>query len=63
MPRPQSIQIYIPTGDPLGMRVVTRDHLFFNPSMAAMAVMGRSANGKALDEVKRQGVGSNVLGD
>ena len=34
------------------MRVVTRDHLFSNPSMA---VMGWSANGKALDEVKRQG--------
>ncbi|MDP2000873.1 MAG: DUF4357 domain-containing protein [Rhodoferax sp.] len=64
--RPQSIQIYLPAGDPRGMRVVTRDHLFSSPSMAAMAVMGRSANGwiewkaangKTLDEVKRQVVG------
>ena len=46
--------------------VFTRDHLFTSPSMAAMAVMGRSANGwiewkaangKTLDEVKRQVVG------
>ena len=46
-----------------GMVVFTRDHLFASPSMAAMAVMGRSANGwiewkspqgKTLDEVKRQ---------
>lgn len=45
--------------------VFTRDHLFSSPSTAAMAVMGRSANGwlewktasgKTLDEVKRQGV-------
>ena len=44
--------------------VFTRDHLFPSPSTAAMAVMGRSANGwvewktasgKTLDEVKRQG--------
>jgi hypothetical protein len=44
--------------------VFTRDHLFSSPSTAAMAVMGRSANGwvewktssgKTLDEVKRQG--------
>jgi hypothetical protein len=43
--------------------VFTRDHLFSSPSTAAMAVMGRSANGwvewktaagKTLDEVKRQ---------
>ena len=49
-----------------GMLVFTRDHLFSSPSMAAMAVMGRSANGwiewkaangKTLDEVKRQVVG------
>ena len=49
-----------------GMLVFTRDHLFSSPSMAAMAVMGRSANGwiewkaangKTLDEVKRQGLG------
>ena len=48
-----------------GMIVLTRDHLFASPSMAAMAVMGRSANGwiewknpqsKTLDEVKRQSV-------
>ena len=47
------------------MLVFTRDHLFSSPSNAAMAVMGRSANGwvewktasgKTLDEVKRQGV-------
>jgi hypothetical protein len=46
-----------------GLLVFTRDHLFSSPSMAAMAVMGRSANGwiewkaangKTLDEVKRQ---------
>ena len=45
--------------------VFTRDHLFPSPSTAAMAVMGRSANGwvewkttsgKTLDEIKRQGV-------
>ena len=45
--------------------VFTRDHLFSSPSTAAMAVMGRSANGwiewktasgKTLDEIKRQGV-------
>jgi hypothetical protein len=45
--------------------VFTRDHLFSSPSKAAMAVMGRSANGwvewktasgKTLDEVKRRGV-------
>ena len=44
--------------------IFTRDHLFSSPSTAAMAVMGRSANGwvewktasgKTLDEVKRQG--------
>lgn len=43
----------------------TRDHLFSSPSMAAMALMGRSANGwtewkntqgQTLDEVKRQPV-------
>jgi hypothetical protein len=45
------------------MRVVTRDHLFSNPSMAATAVMGRSANGKTLDEVKRQGVVSGGSGE
>jgi hypothetical protein len=48
-----------------GMVVFTRDHLFASPSMAAMALMGRSANGwlewkspqgKTLDEVKRQSV-------
>lgn len=46
-----------------GQLVFTRDHLFSSPSMAAMAVMGRSANGwiewktldgKTLDEMKRQ---------
>ena len=48
-----------------GMCVFTRDHLFSSPSMAALAVMGRSANGwlewknpqgRTLDEVKRQSV-------
>ena len=43
----------------------TRDHLFSSPSMAALAMMGRSvngwvawkaANGKTLDELKRQSV-------
>ena len=48
-----------------GAYVFTRDHLFSSPSMAALAVMGRSANGwmewktpqgRTLDEVKRQSV-------
>jgi hypothetical protein len=48
-----------------GLSVFTRDHLFLSPSTAAMALMGRSANGwvewkspqgKTLDEVKRQSV-------
>jgi hypothetical protein len=48
-----------------GMVVFTRDHLFASPSMAAVALVGRSANGwmawknpqgKTLDEVKRQSV-------
>jgi Domain of unknown function (DUF4357) len=46
-----------------GVVVFTRDHLFASPSTAAVALMGRSANGWAewktaqgqtLDEVKRQ---------
>ena len=46
-----------------GLYVFTRDHLFPSPSTAAMAVMGRSANGwvewrdskgRTLDEIKRQ---------
>jgi hypothetical protein len=49
-----------------GALAFTRDHLFTSPSMAAMALMGRSANGwiewkaangKTLDEVKRQAMG------
>ena len=45
--------------------VFTRDHLFSSPSMAAVALQGRSANGwlewkaangKTLDELKRQSV-------
>lgn len=49
-----------------GVYVFTRDHLFASPSMAAVALMGRSANGwvdwktpqgQTLDEVKRQAVG------
>jgi hypothetical protein len=48
-----------------GLYIFTRDHLFASPSMAALAVMGRSANGwlewksqqgKTLDELKRQSV-------
>ena len=48
-----------------GMLVFTRDHLFASPSTAAVAVMGRTANGwlewkspqgKTLDELKRQSV-------
>ena len=48
-----------------GMLVFTRDHLFASPSTAAVAVMGRTANGwlewkspqgRTLDEVKRQSV-------
>jgi hypothetical protein len=48
-----------------GMLIFTRDHLFSSPSTAALALMGRSANGwqewknqqgKTLDEVKRQAV-------
>lgn len=58
------------TGSAGSLLVFTRDHLFSSPSTAAMAVMGRSANGwvewktvsgKTLDEVKRQGViGTNA---
>ena len=53
------------TGSTGALLVFTRDHLFSSPSTAAMAVMGRSANGwvewktassKTLDEVKRQSV-------
>ena len=53
------------TGSTGAQLVFTRDHLFSSPSTAAMAVMGRSANGwvewktasgKTLDEVKRHGV-------
>jgi predicted GIY-YIG superfamily endonuclease len=49
-----------------GAYVFTRNHLFASPSMAAVALMGRSANGwmdwktpqgQTLDEVKRQAVG------
>lgn len=48
-----------------GLYVFTRNHLFPSPSQAAMALMGRSANGwvewkaangKTLDELKRQTV-------
>ncbi len=48
-----------------GLYVFTRSHLFPSPSQAAMALMGRSANGwvewkaangKTLDELKRQTV-------
>lgn len=48
-----------------GMYVFSRDHLFTSSSMAAMAVMGRSANGwiewknakgETLDHVKRQAI-------
>jgi hypothetical protein len=48
-----------------GLYVFTRDHLFPSPSQAAMTLMGRSANGwvewkaangKTLDELKRQSV-------
>jgi hypothetical protein len=48
-----------------GLYVFTRDHLFPSPSQAAMALMGRSANGwvewkgangRTLDELKRQAV-------
>ncbi len=50
-----------------GRLVFQKDHLFNSPSMAAMAVMGRNANGwmewkdkagRTLDEVKRQEVES-----
>ena len=48
-----------------GLLVMTRDYLFTSPSMAAVALQGRSANGwlewknksgRTLDEVKRQPV-------
>ena len=48
-----------------GLYIFTRNHLFPSPSQAAMALMGRSANGwvewkaangKTLDELKRQNV-------
>jgi hypothetical protein len=44
--------------------VLERDHLFGSPSMAAIALLGRTANGwlawkakdgRTLDELKRQG--------
>ena len=50
--------------------VFTRDHLFSSPSTAAMAVMGRSANGwiewktasgRTLDEVKRQALDTSSI--
>lgn len=50
-----------------GMYIFSKDYLFSSPSMAALAVMGRSANGwiewknangKTLDELKRQSVES-----
>lgn len=50
-----------------GMYTFSKDYLFTSPSMAALAVMGRSANGwmewksangKTLDELKRQSVES-----
>ena len=57
--------VLAPEGSSAGsMLVFTRDHLFSSPSTAAIAVMGRSANGwdewknavgKTLDEVKRRG--------
>lgn len=91
MPRPQTIQIFLPSGDPRGMRVAeitTRivrvievphsqlaDFLMLpeaqqvaSPSMAAVAVMGRTANGwlewkaanvETLDELKRQSVNAS----
>ena len=50
-----------------GERVIfEKDHLFRSPSMAAVALLGRSANGwkewktdegRTLDEVKRRGAG------
>jgi hypothetical protein len=55
--------VLAPNGDSY---VFARDHLFASPSMAAIAVMGRSANGwlewkntqgKTLDEVKRKVLG------
>lgn len=51
-----------------GLYVFTRDHLFASPSMAALAVMGRSANGwmewkdakgRTLDDVKRQSIATS----
>jgi len=56
--------VMVPEGD---MLVFTRDYLFASPSSAALLLMGRSANGwsewkaangKTLDEVKRQAVQS-----
>ena len=50
--------------------VFTRDHLFSSPSTAAIAVMGRSANGwiewktaagRTLDEVKRQALDTSSI--
>lgn len=103
-PSPKTIQIFLPGGDPTGIRVAesttrivqvpsiagtsdanfrdklitdgvmmvegetvvfTKDHKFRSPSMAAVAVLGRTANGwqewkdkdgKTLDAVKRQAV-------
>lgn len=55
--------VMLPVGDTV---VFQKDHLFRSPSMAALALMGRTSNGwldwktksgKTLDEVKRQGGG------
>jgi len=59
--------VLAPNGDSYDF---TRDHLFASPSMAAIAVMGRSANGwlewkntqgKTLDEVKRKVLGLGLV--
>ena len=61
----QSLHFLIVSGLSAERIVFTRDHLFASPSMAAMALMGRSASGwlewkspqgRTLDEVKRQSV-------
>lgn len=58
-------KVMLPEGDTV---VFQKDHLFRSPSMAALALMGRTCNGwvdwkdaegKSLDEVKRQNLSSD----
>jgi hypothetical protein len=51
--RPKTIQIFLPAGDPRGIRIAeittrivqVKDHLFKTPSAASYVVLGQSSNG------------------